>query len=47
MPYRARWHSVVTDLARAELQGYRRPQFWQDWWQYVDIEPPAGKAATK
>jgi hypothetical protein len=18
--------------------GYRRPVFWQDWWQYVDLD---------
>jgi ABC-type transport system substrate-binding protein len=44
MPYRARWHSLITDLARPQLQGYRRPLFWQDWWQYVDIVEPAGEA---
>ena len=43
MPYRARWHTLVTDLARGELQGYRRPLFWQDWWQYVDIAAPTTK----
>ena len=43
MPYRARWHTLVTDLARGELLGYRRPLFWQDWWQYVDIAAPTTK----
>jgi ABC-type transport system substrate-binding protein len=37
MPYKVRGHRVVTDMARPELVGFRRPLFWQDWWQYVDI----------
>ncbi|HEV8692028.1 MAG TPA: ABC transporter substrate-binding protein [Ideonella sp.] len=45
MPYRTRWHSLVTDLARKDVHGYRRPLFWQEWWQYVDVDPaPAGQA---
>jgi ABC-type transport system substrate-binding protein len=44
MPYRIRYHSYVTDMAQAEVIGYRRPQFWLDWWQYVDVvKAPAGK----
>ncbi len=41
MPYRIGVHRIYTDLSHAELVGFRRPAFWQDWWQYVDIEPPA------
>ncbi len=37
MPYRIRYHSYITDMAQADVIGYRRPQFWLDWWQYVDI----------
>jgi ABC-type transport system substrate-binding protein len=37
MPYRIRYHTFITDMAHAEVIGYRRPLFWQDWWQYVDI----------
>ncbi|HEX5687335.1 MAG TPA: ABC transporter substrate-binding protein [Ideonella sp.] len=37
MPYRIRYHSYITDMAQAEVIGYRRPQFWLDWWQYVDV----------
>jgi hypothetical protein len=29
------------------LIGYRRVIFWQDWWQYVDIDDGAGAAAKK
>ncbi|RQO60655.1 bicyclomycin resistance protein [Paucibacter sp. KBW04] len=37
-PYRARGHRLITDIAQPWLIGYRRPQFAQDWWQYVDID---------
>ena len=26
------------DMAYGHVIGYRRPTFWQEWWQYVDIE---------
>lgn len=42
MPYRARFHTLITDLAQREVQGFRRPLFWVDWWQYVDIAPAPG-----
>ena len=28
----------VTDMCNPWLIGYRRPMFWHDWWQYVDID---------
>jgi len=31
-------HRIFTDLAQPWLVGYRRPVFWLDWWQYVDID---------
>ena len=37
-PYRLHVHRVITDLSTAPLIGYRRPPFWLDWWQYVDME---------
>ncbi|HEY0858382.1 MAG TPA: ABC transporter substrate-binding protein [Albitalea sp.] len=37
-PYRIHVHRILTDLAYPEVIGYRRPPFWQDWWQYVDID---------
>ncbi|HJW11926.1 MAG TPA: ABC transporter substrate-binding protein [Albitalea sp.] len=40
-PYRMSVHRIVTDLSTPQLVGYRRPAFWNDWWQYVDIEAPA------
>jgi len=41
MPYKARFHAILTDLAQPQVIGYRRPLFWQDWWQYVDVVPTA------
>jgi ABC-type transport system substrate-binding protein len=38
MPYRIRFHTLVTDLARQDLHGFRRPAFWLDWWQYADVD---------
>ena len=41
MPYKVHGHRYVTDLAWPRLVGFRRPLFWQDWWEYVDIDPAA------
>ncbi|MEP7281056.1 MAG: ABC transporter substrate-binding protein [Rubrivivax sp.] len=41
MPYKPILHRVVTDLAQPALIGYRRPLFWTDWWQWVDMDPSA------
>ncbi|WP_431261363.1 ABC transporter substrate-binding protein [Roseateles chitinivorans] len=41
MPYKYRGHRFITDIAQPQLVGYRRPQFWQNWWEYVDIDPDA------
>jgi ABC-type transport system substrate-binding protein len=38
-PYRMGVHRIITDLAYPEVQGYRRPAFWLDWWQFVDVAP--------
>ena len=38
MPYKPHVHRIYTDLAQPWVIGYRRPLFWQDWWQYVDID---------
>ncbi|MCV2370700.1 ABC transporter substrate-binding protein [Roseateles oligotrophus] len=37
-PYKQHVHRIITDLAQPWLIGYRRALFWQDWWQYVDID---------
>jgi ABC-type transport system substrate-binding protein len=38
MPYRYNVHRIVTDLMQPRLIGYRRPTFWLDFWQFVDID---------
>ena len=38
MPYKYRVNPILTDMAYPWLIGYRRVIFWQDWWQYVDID---------
>ncbi len=38
MPYKQHTHRILTDMAHPWVIGYRRPLFWQDWWQYVDID---------
>lgn len=38
MPYKAHAHRIYTDLSQPWLIGYRRPLFWQDFWQFVDID---------
>lgn len=41
MPYKAHVHRFISDLVQPWVVGYRRPLFWQDWWQYVDVLPRA------
>ena len=38
MPYKFRVNRLLTDMSYPWLIGYRRVIFWQDWWQYVDID---------
>ncbi|HEY2928071.1 ABC transporter substrate-binding protein [Piscinibacter sp.] len=38
-PYKYHAHRVFSDLAQPWLIGYRRPLFWQNWWEFVDIDP--------
>ncbi len=38
MPYKAMVHRFSNDLVQPALLGFRRPLFWQDWWQFVDID---------
>jgi ABC-type transport system substrate-binding protein len=39
MPYKLRTHLAATALWQPWLVGYRRPLFWNNWFEYVDIEP--------
>jgi ABC-type transport system substrate-binding protein len=38
MPYKYKLDRVATDMTQPWVIGYRRPVFWSDWWQYVDID---------
>jgi len=38
MPYKYTNNRISTDMAHPWLIGYRHPVFWNDWWQYVDID---------
>ena len=44
MPYKFRMSRLLTDMSYPELVGYRRPVFWQEWWQYVDIDASQRRA---
>lgn len=39
MPYKFLLHRIATDVTYPHLIGHRRPLFWRDWFQYVDLEP--------
>jgi ABC-type transport system substrate-binding protein len=39
MPYKFTVHRISNELVQPWLLGYRRPLFWQEWWQWVDIDP--------
>ena len=38
MPYKFTLNRVSLDMTQPQLIGYRRTVFWQDWWQFVDID---------
>jgi ABC-type transport system substrate-binding protein len=38
MPYKVRLNRISTDMAQPWVIGYHRPLFWNDWWQWVDID---------
>jgi ABC-type transport system substrate-binding protein len=38
MPYKFIIERLSLDMAQPRVVGYRRPIFWNDWWQYVDID---------
>jgi len=37
-PYKTKMHRFVSDMAQPWVIGYRRPLFWLDYWQYLDID---------
>jgi ABC-type transport system substrate-binding protein len=40
MPYKVWVHRYNNDITHPWLLGYRRPQFWNEWWHVVDIDHP-------
>ena len=38
MPYKYTLTRFSIDMVRPQLVGYRHPLFWNEWWQYVDID---------
>jgi len=40
-PYRFHVHRILNDLSQPWVIGFRRPPFWADWWQHVDIDTEA------
>jgi ABC-type transport system substrate-binding protein len=38
MPYKFTLNRLSVDMGYPQLVGYRRPLFWLDFWQYVDID---------
>ena len=38
MPYKVHAHRILTDIEQPWMTGFRRPLFWQDFWQFVDID---------
>jgi ABC-type transport system substrate-binding protein len=39
MPYRLGVHRLTTDMMHADVHGYRRPVYWNEWWMHVDVDP--------
>ena len=37
-PYKFHVHRIHSDLMHPWVIGYRRAPFWNDWWQYVDVD---------
>jgi ABC-type transport system substrate-binding protein len=44
MPYKFIVERLSVDMTQPQVIGYRRPVFWLDFWQYVDIDDTLRKA---
>jgi len=47
MPYKSVLNRLTLDMTQKRVIGYRRPVFWQDWWQFVDIDAGATAGNAK
>ena len=45
MPYKFNVHRIATDLSQPWLSGYKRPTFWLDHWQNLDVDMARRAAA--
>jgi ABC-type transport system substrate-binding protein len=39
VPYKLHCHRLLADMMYADVQGYRRPAYWYNWWHLVDVLP--------
>ena len=46
VPYKLHCHRIVADMMTREVQGYRRPVYWLEWWHMVDVLPAAAGQRT-
>ncbi len=44
MPYKFTLERRAVDMTQPQLIGFRRPIFWNEWWQFVDIDNSLRKA---
>jgi ABC-type transport system substrate-binding protein len=44
MPYKLHCHRFVADMMWPEVQGYRRPVYWNEWWHMIDVDPALAQA---
>ncbi len=47
VPYKTTMHRMSTDLVHPWLVGFRHPVFWNEWWQYIDIDTEMQKRMKK
>ncbi len=47
MPYKTHVHRIVVDTVHPWVLGYRRPVFWQDQWQYIDVDNAVRERMSK
>jgi ABC-type transport system substrate-binding protein len=45
MPYKLRTHPMQASIVQPWLVGYRRPLFWHNWFETVDIDSAATRPA--
>ncbi len=47
MPYKTHVHRIVVDMVHPWALGFRRPVFWNDQWQYIDIDNAVRERMSK